>query len=210
LLSPGNPQASLVPLPPAPNGYPIVSSASARLDGQGNVFGTGTYSNGGFPPQYKSEAFSWTPAGGTQLLIDPATQQPYSTFVDLGTDGSILVRSNNPDPYTSYFDLLSPGPDGPAFIADPAAFPIRSAGVAQTPDRSASGVVVASRLTGDGQIAEFTQHDPLVEGRYLRPRDKAFQGKGASVPPVLTNQTNYLLGVFDDPMVEAVVYLPAT
>jgi hypothetical protein len=67
-----------------------------------------TWTNVCFPPQFKSEAFQWTADGGTQLLVDPAGQ-PYSTVVDLGTDGSVLVRSNNPDPYTSYFDLLCSG-----------------------------------------------------------------------------------------------------
>jgi hypothetical protein len=214
LLSPGNPQASFVPLPPAPAGFPMVSSASAQLDGQGDVFGTATYGNGGFPPQFKGEAFLWTADGGTQLLLD-AANQPYSAVVDFGAGGSILVRSNNADPYTSYFDVLSPDLRSPdrnrrAFLADPAAALVRCADASLPPDRGASGVVAGGRQTGHGQVYEFTNDDPQVEGPYLRHPDQAFEWKGGSVLRVLTDQTNYLLGVFDDPMAEAVVYLPAT
>jgi hypothetical protein len=210
LLSPTSAQPFLIALPPAPAGYPRVSSATARLDGQGDVFGTGTYSNGGFPPQYQGEAFTWTAAGGTQLVVDPASQQPYSALVDFGTDGSVLVRSNNPDPYTSYFDLLSPDGHGGPFLADPGASPIRRVDGSLPPDPNAPGVVGGGRQTGQGHVSDFTDNHPPVTGLYLQPREQALLRTGDRVPQVLTNQTNYLLGVFDDPMVEAVVYLPAT
>jgi hypothetical protein len=211
LLSPDpDPQVSPIPIPAAPAGYPIVSSASARLDGQGDVFGSARYSSGSFPPQFKDEAFRWTPDGGTQLLIDPAYQMPYPTVVDLGTDGSVLVRSNNPDPYTSYFDLLTPGFDSRPLIAGPGALLIQGTGVSLPPDRCASGVVVVSGLSRHGQISEFTHHDPQVTGRYLQNRDKAFQVKEDSVPQGLTHETHYLRGAFSDPMVEATVYLLVT
>jgi hypothetical protein len=209
VLTPDYTQATLVPLPPAPAGFPMVSSATARFDAQGDVLGTATYSNNGFPPQFKGEAFLWTGDGGTQLLTD-ATNQPYSAVVDFGTDGSILVRSNNPDPYTSYFDLLYPNRDGRAGIADPAVFAVRAADVSLPPDQSALGVVVGGRQPGHGQVYELTDNDPQVKSFDLQHRDMGFQQKGDGVPRVLTDPTNYLLGVFDDPMAEAVVDLPAT
>jgi len=124
---------------------------------------------------------------------------PYPTIVDVGSDGSVLVRSNSSDPYTDYFDLLSSGGGSPLF-ADPGTPAIRSAGVSLPPDSYALGMAVGGYLTGDGQMPGFTRHDPQVEGYYLRDQDQALQWMGDSVPQVLTNQTNYHLGAFDDPM----------
>jgi hypothetical protein len=197
-------QVSSVPIPPAPAGYPTISSVSGRLDGQGDVFGTATYSNNSFPPQSKSEAFLWTAAGGTQLLLDPSNQ-PYSAVVDFGTDGSILVRSNNPDPFTSYFDLLTPDFESRAVIANPMGALIQSAGVSVALDPGDPGVVVGNRLTGEQQFSEFIDQDAREKGRSLRIRDQAFQWNRDRVPQVLTNRTNSLLEAFDDSMVEVSV-----